>query len=212
MPYDLYVITDETLAGGLSHAEIARRAVAGGADVIQLRDKDSPSRDLLRAGREIRAITTAAGALFLVNDRLDVALACSADGVHLGQDDISPAVARQLAPPDFIIGVSAGSTSEARIAEAQGADYVVVSPVFATGSKADAGPGLGLGCIRKMRAAVRIPVLAIGGIGPGNAADVIRAGADGIAVISAVVAAPDIAKAARELRAIVTQAKRGAGR
>lgn len=212
MPYDLYVITDEALSGGRSHAEISRLAVSGGACAIQLRDKTLSSREFLRAGREIRAVTTEAGALFFVNDRLDLALACGADGVHLGQDDISPAVARQLSPPGFLIGVSAGSIEEAVRAEAEGADYVVVSPVFATGSKADAGPGLGLECVQKMRAAVRIPVLAIGGIGPGNAADVIRAGADGIAVISAVVAAPDIAKAARELKAIVAQAKRGAGR
>lgn len=210
MPYDLYVITDETLAGGLLHAEIARRAVAGGADVIQLRDKSLNCRNLARTGREIRAVTNPAGALFIVNDRLDAALACGADGVHLGQGDISPAVARQLAPPGFIIGVSVGSVKEALVAEAAGADYVALSPTFDTGSKADAGPGHGLRRLREIREAVRIPVIAIGGITPGNVREVIRAGADGVAVISAVVAAPDIAAAARDLKERIRAAKREA--
>ena len=134
MAYDLYVITDDALAGGLSHPEIARRAVAGGADVIQLRDKVLNCRELVRIGREIRAITKPAGALFIVNDRLDVALACGADGVHLGQEDIGPGIARQLAPAGFVIGVSVGSVAEALEAEAEGADYVALSPVFGTPS------------------------------------------------------------------------------
>ncbi len=212
MAYDLYVITDEALAGGLSHSEIARRAVAGGADVIQLRDKVLGGQELVRIGREIRAITKPAGALFLVNDRLDVALACEADGVHLGQRDIGPGIARQFAPPGFIIGVSVGSVEEALRAETEGSDYVALSPVFGTPSKADAGPGHGLGRLRKIRDAVKIPVLAIGGIGPGNARDVIRAGADGIAVISAVVSAPDITGAARNLKSLIRQAKQEAVR
>ncbi len=210
MPYDLYVITDETLAGGLLHAEIARRAVAGGADVIQLRDKTLDCRKLARIGQEIRAATNPAGALFIVNDRLDVALACGADGVHLGQEDLSPDVARQLAPPGFIIGVSVGNVDEALVAESAGADYVVLSPTFDTGSKADAGPGHGLDRLRSIRNAVRIPVIAIGGIGPGNVKEVIRAGADGVAVISAVVSAPDITQAARNLKSLIRQARKEA--
>ena len=199
MPCDLYVITDETLAGGLPHAGIARCAVEGGADAVQLRDKTLSCRDLVRVGREISAITKPAGVIFIVNDRLDVALSCGADGVHLGQGDISLDVARQLAPVGFIIGISVGSVEEARSAEAEGADYVALSPTFDTGSKPDAGPGLGLERLRKIRAAVRIPVIAIGGIGPGNVKEVILAGADGVAVISAVVSAPDITAAARAL-------------
>ena len=211
MPFDLYVITDESISHGIPHAGIARRALEGGADVIQLRDKTRSCRDLVRIGKEIHAMTKPAGALFIVNDRLDVALACGADGVHLGQGDISPGVARQLSPPGFIIGVSVGDSREAQSAEREGADYVVLSPVFATSSKDDAGPGHGLRQLRAIRRSVAIPVLAIGGIGPGNVRDVIRAGADGIAVISAVVSAPDIAKAARDLRAMVQEAKREAG-
>jgi thiamine-phosphate pyrophosphorylase len=207
MAYDLYVITDEALAGGLPHAEIARRAVAGGADAIQLRDKSLGCRELVRIGREIRAITKPAGVLFIVNDRPDVAIACGADGVHLGQGDTGPGVARQLVPPGFIIGVSAGSVEEALAAERDGADYVALSPVFGTASKADAGPGHGLDRLRKIRHAVAIPVIAIGGIGPGNVQEVIRAGADGVAVISAVVSAPDITRAAQEMRTLIGQAK-----
>jgi len=211
MNLDLYVITDEALSGGLPHIVIAERAVAGGATVIQLRDKSNSPRDLIRAAHEIRAITQRAGALFIVNDRLDVALACGADGVHLGQDDIPCGTARQIAPPGFIIGVSAGTVEEAADAERAGADYVAASPVFPTGSKADAGPGQGLSLVSAMRARVRIPVVGIGGIGPGNAAAVIAAGADGIAVISAVVSQPDIAAAAQNLRAIVARTKRERG-
>ncbi len=208
MPYDLYVITDETLAGGLPHAEIARRTVAGGADTIQLRDKTCGCQDLVRVGRKIRTITKPAGALFIINDRLDVALACGADGVHLGQGDMSTGTARQLSPPGFIIGVSVGSVEEALAAEYNGADYVALSPVFGTTSKANAGPGYGLDMLRKIRQAVAIPVIAIGGIEPKNVQDVIRAGADGVAVISAVVSAPDITRAAQEMRSLIVRAKR----
>lgn len=207
MSYDLYVITDEALAGGLPHAEIARRAVAGGADVIQLRNKSHGDRELVRIGREIHAITKPAGVLFIVNDRPEVAIACGADGVHLGQGDAGPGSVRQLVPSGFIIGVSVGSVEEALAAETESADYVALSPVFGTASKSDAGPGHGLDTLRKIRSAVAIPVIAIGGIGPLNVQEVIRAGADGVAVISAVVAAPDITRAAQEMRSLIAQAK-----
>ena len=141
MPYDLYVITDEKLRKGLTHQQIAQEAVNGGADVIQLRDKGMSGRGLFITACEIRDITRIAGALFIVNDRIDIAIASGADGVHLGQDDLPLFVARQLAPGDFIIGISVGSVTEAVNAEAGGADYVAVSPVFGTGTKPDAGPG-----------------------------------------------------------------------
>ena len=130
MKLDLYVITDEDVAGGLSHVEIAQRAILGGADVIQLRDKACGSGDLLRIGRVIREITRKTGTLFIVNDRLDVALACGADGVHLGQDDLCVGVARQIAPDGFIIGVSVGTLEEAILAEREGADYLALVRYF----------------------------------------------------------------------------------
>ncbi len=208
MKYELYVITDEALSGGLPHEVIAERAVRGGADVIQLRDKSLSCRDLVRIGRRILSVTGPAGTGFIVNDRLDVALACGADGVHLGQGDLRPGVARQIAPPGFVIGVSVRSVEEAVSAEEEGADYVVISPVFSTGSKYDAGPGLAPALIREIRMNVTVPVLAIGGIGPENVCDVIDAGADGVAVISAVVAQPDITAAARRLASLIEGRKR----
>jgi thiamine-phosphate pyrophosphorylase len=142
-----------------------------------------------------------------VNDRPDVALSCGADGVHLGQGDLACRVARRIVPPDFVIGISVGSVSGACDAERDGADYVALSPVFGTGSKQDAGPGHGLAMLREIRAAVSIPVIAIGGIGQENAGAVIDAGADGIAVISAVAGAPDITGAARRMASIVKERK-----
>jgi thiamine-phosphate pyrophosphorylase len=207
MALDLYVVTDETLGRGRSHAEIAKLACAGGADAIQLRDKCCGTRDLCRTGREIREITRKTGTLFIVNDRLDVALACGADGVHLGQGDLRVDVARQIAPRSFVIGVSAGNTGEAVAAEKDGADYVALSPVFSTASKDNAGPGHGLSALREIRAAVSIPVIAIGGISRDNVGAVIGAGADGVAVISAVVGQPDITAAARDLKDRITSAK-----
>jgi thiamine-phosphate pyrophosphorylase len=207
MKCDLYVITDEEISNGLSHAEVAKRAIAGGADVIQLRDKNCGCHELVFVGRALRALTKRTKTLFIVNDRLDVALACGADGVHLGQDDMRVSVARQIAPHGFIIGVSVGTVEEAVRAEQEGVDYVAVSPVFSTASKDNAGPGHGLDAVRKIRNTVTIPVIAIGGIGQENAQDVITAGADGVAVISAVVGSRDITRAARELKAIVRKAK-----
>ena len=207
MKYDLYIITDEAIAGGLTHAEIAERAIAGGADVIQLRDKVCGSRKLCQIGRALRTITLKTGTLFIVNDRLDVALACEADGVHLGQDDIRADVARQIAPPGFIIGVSVGTIDEAIRAEQDGADYLALSPVFSTASKNDAGPGRGLIVLREIRRSVSVPVIAIGGITMDNVREVITAGADGVAVISVVVGSKNITAAAQELRKRISDSK-----
>lgn len=207
MGYDLYVITDETVGRGRSHAELAAQAVDGGADVIQLRDKRLPAPDLLEAATAVRKITRDSGALFIVNDHLDLALRVGADGVHLGAADIPLPEARSLSPPGFIIGASVGSVAGALRAEAAGADYVALSPTFATGSKSDAGPGLGLSVLSAIGAAVSVPLIAIGGINAGNVADVIAAGADGVAVISAVVGVDDLTAAARDLRARIAAAK-----
>ena len=204
--YDLYVITDEDLSKGHTHVELARMALAGGADVIQLRDKKAGGKELLQCALEVRELTQKAGALFIVNDRLDVALACRADGVHLGQYDLPVSVARKLCPPGFIIGVSAGTVEEALQAERDGADYVGLGPVFCTTSKGDAGPACGLVTLEAIKGRINIPVVAIGGIGLDNAADVILAGADGLAVISAVVSQDDVELAARRLKALIQAA------
>jgi thiamine-phosphate pyrophosphorylase len=162
---------------------------------------------LIRIGRTLREITKKSGTLFIINDRLDVALACGADGVHLGQDDICAVVARQLSPPGFIIGVSVGTVGEAVRAEQDGADYIALSPVFSTASKYNAGPGYGLDVLRQIRRNVSLPVIAIGGINRDNVREVIAAGADGVAVISGVVGSPDITIAARELKNNIVECK-----
>ena len=201
--YGIYVVTDESLSRGLSHTQIAERAVAGGADVIQLRDKRLEGRKLLEHARAIRKLTRKAGKLFMVNDRLDIALASGADGVHLGQEDMPLADARPLCPKGFLIGVTVHDVEEAVRAGKEGADYVGLSPIFTTGSKRDAGNACGLGMLKAVKRAVSIPVVAIGGIGPGNARSVLDAGADGLAVISAVVSQPDVKAATRKLKAIM---------
>lgn len=209
MNYDLYVITDTTLSLGRSHEEVAHLAIEGGADVVQLRDKECSARKLVAAGNRVREVTERTGTLFIVNDRLDVALACGADGVHLGQADLPVAAARVIAPSGFIIGVSAGSPDEARQAVEDGADYLAASPVFFTAQKSDVETCCGLEGIRRIRAASNLPLIAVGGIGMGNVCDVIGAGADGVAVISAVVGQHDITGAARALKQRIKECKAG---
>lgn len=185
-----------------SHLDVAKAAIAGGAGAIQLRDKELPARELFDIGREIRDLCRQVGAVFLVNDRTDLALALQADGVHVGQDDLPVAETRRLlecAGRHLILGASAPTPEEARAAERCGADYVSVGPVFATSTKPDAGPAVGLDRIRQVKAACSLPVIAIGGINVRNARSVIEAGADAVAVISAVSRADDMEQAAHEL-------------
>lgn len=208
MDYGLYVITDEGISHGLSHVEIARKVAEGGADVIQLRDKARTSKDMLSIAIQIKEITRSAGIRFIVNDRLDLARAADADGVHLGQEDLPVPFARRVAPKGFIIGTSVRTVQEALLAESEGADYIALSPIFDTPTKSDAGPGKGLEMLKEIKSAVSIPVIAIGGIGKGNVRQVMDAGADGVAVISAIVGQKDIVKATAEMRSLIYQAKK----
>jgi thiamine-phosphate pyrophosphorylase len=139
---------------------------------------------------------------------LDLARAADADGVHLGQEDLPIPFARRVAPKGFIIGTSVRSVQEAIIAESEGADYIALSPIFDTPTKSDAGPGKGLEMLKEIKSAVSIPVIAIGGIGKGNVRQVMDAGADGVAVISAIVGQKDIVKATAEMRSLIYQAKK----
>jgi thiamine-phosphate diphosphorylase len=186
----LYVVLDRTSARGRDLVELLALALAGGSRMIQLREKEWPSGRVLPLAEKLRAACAAAGATFIVNDRVDLALAVGADGVHLGQDDLPARAARPLLRPGMILGISTHSVEQARAAQADGADYVAVGSMFATTSKADfqlVGPDL----IRKLRGEIRVPLVGIGGITPDNVPEVIRAGADGVAVISAVCAAAD---------------------
>ncbi len=208
---ELYVVTDTVIGRGRSHAEIASRAAAGGAGIIQLRDKILEPAALLREAVAVREVLTAYDALFVVNDSIDVAIASCADGVHLGQSDGSVSEARAIAEAaahgDFLIGVSVGSVEEACQAVDEGADYVALGPVFATGSKPDAGAARGLLLLQEIREAISVPLVGIGGIGPRNVQDVFRAGADSAAVISAVVGQDDVTAAARMMMGLIGEVK-----
>ncbi len=196
----LHVLTDRALSRGRTDPEVAAAALAGGATVVQLRGKTLSGAELVRAGRQLRDLTRVHGGLLIVNDRVDVALAVDADGAHVGQDDLLARDARRLLGPDRLLGVSARSVEEAVRAQRDGADYIGFGPVFSTTTKEDAGAPSGLDELRRASRAVAIPVVAIGGITPHNAGLVRAAGAAGVAVISAVVGASDIAEATRTLR------------
>lgn len=195
----LCFIADSEAAAGRNILRLISGAVEGGATLIQLRGKMWSTREFLEAGIKVRKMLEAINVPLIINDRVDIALACEADGVHLGQDDLPLPCARKILGKSRLIGISINTPEEAREAEKEGADYVGVGPVFATSSKKDLEPFLGLDGLQKIRAIARIPILAIGGITVGNAADVISAGADGVAVISAIAAAHNPKKAATEL-------------
>jgi len=200
----LYVITDEKVSRGRSHLQVAEASIAGGADVIQLRDKEAPAGKLYRVALRLRRLTREAKVVFIVNDRIDIALAVDADGVHVGQADLPASAAREIIGPGRILGVSVDTVDEAVLAERDGADYLGVGPVFeARGTKPDAGEPLGVDRVSRIRSRCRLPIVAIGGIDAGNARGVREAGADAAAVISAVAAADDIALAARRLKGIL---------
>jgi len=198
----LYVILDREVARGRALPELLDAVLAGGCRLVQLRDKTLPMAELLPLARELQARCRAAGARFIVNDRADLALAADADGLHVGQDDLPAPAARRLLRPGMTLGVSTHDEPQARQAFADGADYVAVGSMFPTGSKVSfqlVGPAL----LRRVRPLIPVPLVAIGGITETNIGEVIRAGADAVAVISAVCAAPDPAAAtARFLRAI----------
>lgn len=193
----LIVITDPVLAAPRGVADVVGEALRAGAPAVQLRDKVLPPRDLLPLARRLRAATLAAGALLIVNDRLDLALAAQADGVHLGPDDLPVAAARSLSPPGFIIGRSAHDSAAARAAAAAGADYIGCGPVFPTRTKEDARNAIGLDGLEEVARRVDIPVVAIGGLTVRNAPRALAAGAAGCAVVSAVMGAADPARAVR---------------
>jgi thiamine-phosphate pyrophosphorylase len=197
----LHVITDTTIQHRHSHAELAWLAIAGGADLIQYRSKSPELRTMIAEAAAVRDVCRRAGVIFIVNDRVDVALAVDADGVHLGRDDMPVALARKILGPDRIIGGTIRNPEHLRRAIDEGADYVGLGPIFGTTSKSLAIEPLGLEMIRSVSGVSTIPVIAIAGITAANVADVIRAGAHGVAVIGAVCAADDVTAAAAELRA-----------
>jgi len=200
----LYLVTSQALSCGRTTLEIVDAALAGGVRLIQLREKEMPVPDFWRLAGQIRARTARAGALLIINDRLDVALAVGADGVHLGQADFPIAPARQLAP-DLIIGASTHSPAEARAAEQAGASYLNIGPLFPTRTKTWPGEFLGLEGLSAIARLVTLPWTVMGGIKKAHIPDLLKAGARTIAVVTAVTAAADPAQAARELLALLRQ-------
>jgi thiamine-phosphate pyrophosphorylase len=207
----LYALVDPQRAGGHALPDLARRVVDGGATLVQLRDKLGSTREMIERARAIKAALAGTGVPFLVNDRVDVALAAGADGVHVGQDDMAAADARALLGPDATIGLSVKTAAQAAAAPLEVLDYVCIGGVFATRSKDNTSAPIGVDGVRSILTALRarssdFPAGAIAGIDASNAADVVAAGADGIAVIAALSLAPDPTAAARDLRTIVERA------
>lgn len=201
-PFDLsvYVITDRGLAGPRGILAVTEAAVRGGATLVQLREPNAPGRRLVEEARALIALLRPLGIPLLVNDRVDVALAVDADGVHVGQSDMHPADARALLGPDRILGLSITELADLDRSDLAGVDYLGVGPVFGTRTKPDAAPPMGLAGLSAVRAATRLPIVAIGGIGPKEAALVRAAGADGVAIVSAIMAAADPEAATRAFR------------
>jgi thiamine-phosphate pyrophosphorylase len=207
----LYLILDPAAVGDRVLTDAMRLAAAGGARLFQYRDKHSAARTLYRRAAELRRLAADAGALFLVNDRCDLAMAVDADGVHLGQDDLPLADARAIVGAKKLIGLSTHTPQQVHEAAALGADYVAYGPLFPTMSKPDHEPVVGLEGLRRARALTELPLYGIGGITVGNVEDVIATGATGVAVISAVWSAPDLPAAVKTFLARLPQPTRRAG-
>ena len=196
----LYLVTSERLSAGRSTETIVRAALDGGVRLIQLREKELSAQALTALAQRVRALTAAAGALLLINDRLDIALAVGADGVHLGQDDLPIADARRLAP-DLILGASTHDVAEVRAAEVAGASYVNIGPLFPTNTKVWTSAFLGIEGLRRIAPHVNLPFTVMGGIKAAHIPDLLHAGAQTIAVVTAVTAASDPRAAAADLLA-----------
>ena len=194
----LHAIIDTQALNGRSHLEVARQIIRGGAKAIQLRDKTTEKKDLLAIAQQLKALCAEHNVLFIMNDHLDLALATGADGLHLGQKDLPVGIARKLLPVDTILGLSTHSLEEATAAEAEGADYIGIGSIYATPTK-ETATIIGLKNLRRVRQAVSLPLVAIGGITRNNVAEVIASGADSVAVISAILRAGSPQEAAQQI-------------
>ncbi len=201
--YGLYLVTDQAISRGRSLLEVVSEAVYGGVTCVQVRAKTESTRDFIDQARSIQPFLAEKKVPLIINDRLDVAQAVGADGVHLGQSDMPIEMARAIVGPETLIGISAECLAHAVNAEKAGADYIGAGAIFATPTKSDIASPMGLEGLQQICNTVTIPVVAIGGINATNTADVIGAGADGIAVVSAIVSADDCRKAAQTLGAII---------
>ena len=203
----VYLVTDRALAGDRNIEDIVREAVEGGVTMVQLREKNIDTRTFIDLALSLKQVLAPYGVPLIINDRVDVALASGADGVHIGQSDMPFTMARQLLGPDRIIGLSVENFAQIAEANALDVDYIGVSPVFATPTKTDTAEPFGIDGLSKAVAMSTHPAVGIGGMNASTAAEVIAAGADGIAVVSAIVCAPSPREAASELVRIVNSAR-----
>jgi thiamine-phosphate pyrophosphorylase len=209
--YSLYLVTDRALSLGRSNLEVIQAAVRGGVTLVQLREKEATTKEFYQEGLKIKACLKAGNIPLIINDRIDITLALDAEGVHLGQEDMPIDVARKILGPEKIIGASVFTPEEARIAEASGADYLGLSPVFVTQTKPELIQHLGIEGIPLLREAVQIPVVGIGSINQANAYEAVKAGLDGVAVVSAICSQEDPRAAAEAIKKEVLRAKKELG-
>lgn len=206
--YSLYLVTDRKLSLGRSVLDVIKAAAEGGVTLVQLREKDLNSKEFYEEGLRIKTFLNRCNIPLIINDRIDIALAIEADGVHLGQEDLPLSIARKILGPDKLIGVSVFTPEDARRAEEMGADYLGLSPIFLTSTKPELANQIGLEGIRPIREATDLPLIGIGSLNETNAFSVVRAGLDGVAVVSGICARPDIRAAAEKIKQEVMRAKR----
>jgi thiamine-phosphate pyrophosphorylase len=205
---DLYLVADRELSQGRPITDIVKAAAEGGVTLVQLREKGATTREYLEIATDVKQILKPYGIPLIINDRLDIALAVEADGVHLGQNDMPYEIARKIMGSEAIIGISVESVEDAREAEKYDADYLGLSPIFSTPTKTDVSHELGLEGIREIRKISKHNLVGIGRMNAETAGEAIKAGVDGIAVVSAICSAEDPKKAASDLRAIIDTAKK----
>lgn len=197
--YSLYLITDRVLVGNKDFFTSVRKALEGGVSLLQIREKNASSKEFYELGLQLKKLVSEFNIPLIVNDRLDIAQALDADGVHIGSEDLPLDVVRRIIGANKILGYSVSSVEEALYGEKIGADYLGAGPVYPTGSKEDASAPIGLDCLKSIKESVKIPVVGIGGIGSANIKQVKQTGVDGISVISAILSRDDTGHAAKEL-------------
>ncbi len=205
--WSLYLVTDPHLTLGRPMIEIVMEAVKGGVSVVQLREKESSTRDFVELARALKKALTPYHVPLIINDRLDVMLASGADGLHIGQSDLSYQDARNLLGPDALLGLSVENEQQVQAAKEWQLSYLALSPLFSTPTKTDTAAPWGLEGLKKIRPEVHCPLVVIGGIHLQNAKEVLAAGADSLAIVSAIMSAPNVAQRAQEFRQIIGEKK-----